>query len=226
MPFAGPASAAAALAGPMPVTHEQQSRYQLDQVVAGLGGGAISLSREREESERSSKLEQIAMIRQGLLEEGVDLGDVPMPEADAPMAGIDRALASLRLKNDSKRFADWSEEAIIGAARGLGTLLNGERAIPLTSIRPDMRGWHNTVATKLNRMRFETSTVIRDMVRGQNMGPGTRIMLELLPSMILYGMTNKGGGSGLASRYLQSGVEDAPKSASASDAAYASMQDI
>ena len=35
-------------------------------------------------------------------------------------------------------------------------------------------------------MRFDTSTFVSDVMQGYNLGHGTRILLELIPSLFLY----------------------------------------
>ena len=52
--------------------------------------------------------------------------------------------------------------------------------------QPDLRGWSATVNIKLRRMRYDTSTFVSEVMQDYNLGHGTRIMLDLLPSLFLY----------------------------------------
>ena len=57
--------------------------------------------------------------------------------------------------------------------------------------RPDLKGWSTNVNIKLRRMRYDTSTFVSSIMRGYDMGHGTRILLELVPSLFLYSKMRK-----------------------------------
>ena len=63
-------------------------------------------------------------------------------------------------------------------------ILDGKRKIG--PYQPDLGGWHNEVRTKLRRMRYETATIVSDIVREYNVGPFSRLLLELVPSAVIY----------------------------------------
>jgi hypothetical protein len=56
---------------------------------------------------------------------------------------------------------------------------------------PDITGWSASVNVKLRRMRFDTSTFVSEIMEGYDLGPGTRILLELVPSLVLYSKMRK-----------------------------------
>ena len=57
--------------------------------------------------------------------------------------------------------------------------------------KPDLTGWSDTVKVKLRRMRYETSTFVQEVMQEYNMSAGTRLALELLPSMFLYSRSRR-----------------------------------
>jgi hypothetical protein len=87
--------------------------------------------------------------------------------------------------------------------------------------KPDYTGYHNTVNVKLHRMRFETSQVVGNVIEKYNIGPTTRIIMELLPSFFLYPRQQRkqrgapglhadfGGGSQRGGNHQVSRVSDA-----------------
>ncbi len=44
---------------------------------------------------------------------------------------------------------------------------------------------------KISRMRHDTSKIVSDVMQDYNIGPGARILLELIPSMVVYSKTRK-----------------------------------
>jgi len=73
--------------------------------------------------------------------------------------------------------------------------------VPLVGWKPDYTGYHNSVNVKLHRMRFETSQVVGNIIERYNIGPTTRIIMELLPGFFLYPRQQKKtrGAPGLSS---------------------------
>jgi len=69
-------------------------------------------------------------------------------------------------------------------------LFNGEN-VWLGRYSPDLTGWHSQVQVKLRRMRHDTSTLVSGIMSDYNIGPGLRILLELVPSMFMYSKMRK-----------------------------------
>jgi hypothetical protein len=80
---------------------------------------------------------------------------------------------------------------MMGAAEFVESVFDGETEIPVLGWKPDYTGYRNTVQTKLMRMRFETSQIVASAVQGYDMGPTSRILLELIPSLLLYPSQNR-----------------------------------
>jgi len=171
------------------ITDEQERRRHINSVMSDLRGETrttFGVERERIQDIKASKLEQIGQLRMTLDEEGIDCTGVTVPTPDSPMEEIDSVLNILRLKNDRNRYSSLAEEIILGFAEGIETVFDGTRQVPLVGWTPDYTGYHNTVNVKLHRMRGETSMVVGRIIEKYNVGPTSRIIMELLPSFFLY----------------------------------------
>jgi hypothetical protein len=154
--------------------------------IRGKSSTTFGVEHERIQDIKASKLEQIGVLRMTLEEEGIDCESVTTPTTESPMSEIDSVLGILRLKNDRNRYSSLAEEVLLGFAEGISTIFDGSRAVPIFGWRPDYTDYHNTVNVKLHRMRFETSQVVGNIIQKYNIGPTSRIVMELLPSFFLY----------------------------------------
>jgi hypothetical protein len=171
------------------LTEEQESRRHINSVIGDMRRETrttFGIEHERAQDLKASKLEQIGMLRQSLIEEKVNCDGVGSPTMASPIEEIDSVLAILKLKNDRTRYASLAEEIIIGAAEGLETVFDGTREVPVVGWKPDYTGYKSTVRVKLSRMRFETSQVVGGAIEKYNFGPTSRILMELLPSFLLH----------------------------------------
>jgi hypothetical protein len=114
----------------------------------------------------------------------VDLSRIREVDKDSSLDDIKKIHKILRLKYDRKRCNSFGTEIILAGAQGLEYLFNGKRNIG--SYYPDLTGWHNTIRPKLRRMRYETSTIVSNILQDYHIGPAARVSLELIPSAILY----------------------------------------
>jgi hypothetical protein len=172
-----------------PVTEEQERRRHINSVMGDMRcetRTSFGVEHERVQDNKAAKLEQIGQLRLTLEEEGINCDGVGSPSMSSSLDEIDSVLNILKLKNDRNRYSTLAEEVILGAAEGIETVLDGSRALPVVGWKPDYRGYHNTVNAKLHRMRFETSQVVGHVIERFNVGPTTRILMELLPSFFLY----------------------------------------
>ena len=55
----------------------------------------------------------------------------------------------------------------------------------------DLTNWHNTVRSKLLKMRYETSTIVAGVMHEYNIGAPARVGLELIPSAFLHSRMRK-----------------------------------
>ena len=170
-------------------TDEQRRRRHINSVVSDIRGEtrtSFGVEAERVQDLKASKLEQIGQLRMTLEEEGIDCGSVGNPTSASQMAEIDSVLNILRLKNDRNRYSSLAEEVILGMAEGIETVFDGTREVPILGWKPDYTGYNATINVKLHRMRFETSQVVGNIIQRFNIGPTSRIIMELLPSFFLY----------------------------------------
>lgn len=149
----------------------------------------FSIEKEKEEDEKSRKLEQISFLRDTMSEESEDLSRVPNVTQNNSINEIDAVLKLLTLKNDRKRCCTFAEDCILLGAHGVEWVFDGNKKY--FGYKPDMIDWHKSVQTKLRRMRHDTSNVVSGIMTHYNLGSATRIVLELLPSMLLYSRMRK-----------------------------------
>lgn len=145
----------------------------------------FSLEKERREHEKGIKLEKIDELRKTLDSEKIDLTNVPKVNRTSSDEEIDYALKILILKNDRIRFHTVAEEVILLGAYALEEVFDGKREF-FGKFRPNLVGWHTHVSSKLRRMRYDTSTLVSNVMSEYNIGSVGRIALELVPNAFMY----------------------------------------
>jgi hypothetical protein len=168
------------------------SRNQyLDEALRTYAGthSDVNIEREREEDTKATLLEDIDELLGELERDEVDLSRIPSVNQDSPIALVKKVHKILRMKYDRRRCNSLGKEVILAGAQGLEYICDGKRKIG--PFQPDLTGWHNTVRSKLSRMRYETSTIVAGLMQEYNIGPTTRVLMELIPSMILYSHMRK-----------------------------------
>jgi hypothetical protein len=171
------------------ITEEQKKQRILKHVLGGIDDQKFSVEREKEEDDKAILLEQIDMLITNLKDEGVDVSRVPTVDHESPIEDIENVHKILRLKNDRNRYCSFAEECILAGSHTLEWLFDGDKSY--LGKKPDLRGWSATVNIKLRRMRYDTSTFVSEVMQDYNLGHGTRIMFELLPSLFLYSKMKK-----------------------------------
>jgi hypothetical protein len=173
------------------MTHEEQKQEQIDGVFKEIetDENNFSFTKEEEEDDKAFKLEQIDMLRTSLSNDGVDLSRVPEVGPNSAPNEINAIHKILLLKNDRQRYADVFEEMILSGAYGLEALFDGNKVY--FGRKPDLTGYSNTCKVKLRRMRYETSSFVSGIVKNHRMGSGWRILVELVPSLLLYSREKK-----------------------------------
>jgi hypothetical protein len=184
------------------LTEEQEKREHLESVMGEMRRETQTphgLDQIRSQESKARKLEEISRLLLTLEEEGIDCSSVRknMPSERSPIDEIDSVLLVLKHKNDSNRYSTIGEEVLLGGAEFIETVFDGTREIPIVGWKPDYTGYHNTVNVKLHRMRFETSQLVGSIIERNNIGPMSRIILELLPSFFLYPRTQSRRQGGL-----------------------------
>jgi hypothetical protein len=171
------------------ITEEQKKQKILNHVLAGVEDQTFSVEKEKEEDDKAIMLEQIDMLITNLSDEGIDVTRIPEVNSHSSLTEISSVHKILRLKNDRNRYCSFAEECILATAHTLEWMFDGEKSY--MGRRPDLRGWSATVNIKLRRMKYETSTFVSGVMQDYDLGPGTRIALELVPSLFLYSKMRK-----------------------------------
>ncbi len=164
-------------------TKEQEKRQQINQVI-GPVSDEFGFDLERQEDARSEMIAEIDELMV-LLASEINVSNIPTITDETSFDQIDRILRLLRRKNDTVRYCSLAEEMIMFGATTLEELFNGKR-VWLGYYRPNLEGWHNHVSVKLKRMRYDTRSVVSDIMRGMHISPLLRIAIELIPNMFLY----------------------------------------
>ena len=144
---------------------------------------------KKRKDDKAILLEQIDMLMTNLKDEGLDVSRVPVVDNSSSMDDIYNVHKILRLKNDRNRYCSFAEECILAGSHTLEWMFDGEKTY--MGRRPDLRGWSATVNIKLRRMRYDTSTFVSEVMQDYNLGHGTRILFELVPSLFLYSKMKK-----------------------------------
>ena len=178
-------------------TREQVRRRHIENVVhhGQSVGGALhqdnppdySFARVKEEQNKINMLGEIDILMEDLAEEGVDLSKIPQVGPDSSTPEIANVLRSLRYKESRARGGDLAEQMIMLMAKGAEKFCNGERSI--AGYRPNLKGWSHTVAPKIRRLRNPAGELVHKVIEDSEMGPVGRLLLEIVPSAILYSAT-------------------------------------
>ncbi len=172
-------------------TQEQERRAHIDSVIGNDGiSSGFSFENEKREDIKCSMLADIDSLLSSLSDEGVDLSRIPSVTRNSSFEEVESVLKLLRHKNDHARCHSFAEEFLIFGACALEELFDGKRKW-FGKYQPDLTGWHNHVNVKISRMRHDTSKIVSDVMQDYNIGPGARILLELIPSMVVYSKTRK-----------------------------------
>lgn len=173
------------------MTDEQMKQQQINSIVNDLSGNnnqIWDLNEDKREEEKSIKMAEIELFKENLMEDGLDVDKYSLP-SDPTYQEVDSLHKVLRIKCDRMRCCTMAEEFLLLGAHGLEELFDGNKT--WFGRRPDLTGWHNSVNSKLRRMRSDTSTLVSSVMSDYNIGPGTRIFLELIPNMFMYSKTRK-----------------------------------
>jgi len=166
-------------------TREQERRSHIESVMGGSNNTDYSFEKEKREDVKCTMLADIDSLINSLLNEDIDLSRIPTVDKNSSYEDVEMVLKMLRHKNDHTRYCSFAEEFLLFGAYALEDLFDGKR-MWFDRYRPNLTGWHNTVNTKLIRMRHDTGQIVSGVMQDYNIGPGMRILLELIPNMIIY----------------------------------------
>jgi hypothetical protein len=174
------------------MTMEQKRQSYVDDVLHDINDDKdleFDIDKEKDEDDKNSLLEQIDMLRSTLEDDTIDISNIPIVTKDNNMSDIQNVYKILRLKNDRNRYCSFAEELILSGAHGIEYLFDGKN--DWFGRCPDLTGWSNTCRIKLRRCRFQTSTLVKQMMQEYNISAGFQLMIELIPSIFLYSRQKK-----------------------------------
>jgi len=142
------------------------------------------VKQEEEEDAIAMMLEQIDMLKTNLAVDGVNLDKIPQVDGNSDFKSVKQVLRILQIKNDRQRYGAMFEEVILAGSYFLESIFDGKK--DWFGTRVNLVGWSESVKVKLNRMKYDTSTFVGNVMKGYDISPGWRILLELLPSLVIY----------------------------------------
>lgn len=168
------------------VTNEAKKQKHIDTVLKSLphAGHMDVFDRDKDDDDKAQLLDQISMLRKSLEMDSEDLSSVEPVSYSDSVDTIRRVYKTLKFKNERCRCSNMANEMLIGAAYMLESLFDGKNEF--FGRKPDLTGWPDHLKVKLRRMKYETASLVQDMIQGYNMPHAMRMGMEILPSMIIY----------------------------------------
>jgi hypothetical protein len=175
-------------------TEEERKRDRLTSALSALSIDSNGfLDEDRERDKKLTMIEEIQDLYDLFREDGEDVARITIPTVDDSLELIAGTLKILKRHNDRRRFGTIADECIMLAATSLETLCDGNRSV--LGFNPDLRGWSKHVRAKLRRMRHDTSQIASSIFNDYNIGPGTRLFIELIPNLIMYARDHSTNGA-------------------------------
>lgn len=172
----------------MQYTDEQKRQNNINKFMDSIeenDGEIYDLRSAEIEDEKNRLLDRIDTLRTILEEDEVDISHIQEVDRNSKYDEIKYVHRMLAIKNDTRRCSSLAEEGVLMVAYALEDIFDGKRTF-FGRFRPNLVGWHTTAQNKLRRMRYETSSIVSDTLKKNNVGYVGRIGLELIPSMIIY----------------------------------------
>lgn len=149
----------------------------------------FNVENEKVEDMKAQMLVDIEFMKSALDSEGIDVDKYPKLDNKSAYRDIEDLQKILRLKLDRIRYSSLADDFILTGASLVEDVFDGER-VWFGRYRPDMRDWSKQVQAKLRRMRHDTSTIMGGVMNNYNIGPFSRLCLELVPNGFLYAKKN------------------------------------
>jgi hypothetical protein len=189
-------------------TAEQERRSHISSVLNEISNNpsqGYSFENEKRNDLKRAMLDEIAYLREVLSDEKVNIDHVESVTSSDSFEKIENVLKILQHMNDRNRYCNMAEEGMLMMAHGFGELFDGKRSF--FGVRPDLRGWHNHLNVKLKRMRYDTSRFVGNIMQDYNIGPGWRILLEIIPNLIIFSQSKKKQHSSPDSLYSDNDID-------------------
>jgi hypothetical protein len=151
----------------------------------------MHLEGENLEDEKADMLADIELLLSALDADGVNIErfESQKPGQGASYKEVQAFCRMLQKKVDRNRGSAIVEEIIIFGTSLLEDIFDGKTEY--FGYKPDLTGYSNTARTKMRRLRPESSVLASSVLQSNSMGPGMRLALELIPSMVLHSRARK-----------------------------------
>lgn len=170
------------------MTDEERKQTHLNHVLSGhTGAHAAELDMIQtcdDEDDRALMLEKITALRRSLMSDEIDLKNIVEVGPDTELRTIKTVLHTLMIMHDRSQYREMFNEIVVMGAYGLERFFDGEKKWFGTQL--NLTGWSRRVNVKLQTMNYETSSLVGDIMKSANFGPGARIALALIPSLFLH----------------------------------------
>lgn len=173
-------------------TVEEDRHVQIHNVMRGMGGDGehiFNLENEKVEDVKAQMLVDIEFMKSALESEDIDVDKYPKLDSKSNYRDVEDLQKILRLKLDRIRYSSLADDFILTGASLVEDIFDGER-VWFGRYRPNMKDWSKQVQAKLRRMRHDTSTITGGVMNNYNIGPFSRLCLELVPNGFLYAKKN------------------------------------
>lgn len=159
------------------------------------------------EERKADMIADIDELTQELVNMKRPVKNIPKLSEDSEYREVLSVFKMVRRRYDFARGFEFGQDVIVAMAQGLGWLFDGKRQFG--PFRPYATNWHMGVRPKLRKMRFETSSAVSQVMGATGLGSGWRILLELVPSLIVYSNMHGADADADAPRYDPRELRDA-----------------
>ncbi len=138
------------------------------------------------ENDKDDMLEEINQMRLLFKDRGVNVDNIPFVSRENSFYEVNKVYEMLRSKDDMTRFASIAEEGVAIMAKLAEKIFDGRTEF--FGIKPNIVGWSDAAKIKMKSMRLDTSRFVKAVFTKNNLGAGSRVILELVPSMVLFSL--------------------------------------
>lgn len=171
-------------------TRDDRIQTSIQKVMQNVPNVNLDIDQEIEEERKSSLIEQIESIRDDLSELGINVDSYQYQvDYNDPIKRIEEVHRRLTFKFNKLKYTSIAEEMLIAGSSLLEMMFNGKHEY--FGVKPDITGYSDVVKSKLKRIRPEVSNGVSRFVSKHNVGMGTRLAMELLPSLITQSQRRK-----------------------------------
>ena len=143
---------------------------------------------EEVKNKKAMLIEQIQLLKLLLEEDGENVDKIPDVSEYDDIKKLEHIHRILKIKKDRAQFSTMGEEILLFFVHLLENVFDGKTTY-FGKYAPDLRGFHCNVQQRLRRNRFETSTIVSNIVENYQISPQSKLLLELIPSLFLYSFT-------------------------------------